>query len=150
MSVSHSMASARDVAFLCLLTLALSPAPSSGQFNGPEAEAVRAREIAFARTMADRDFEAFLTFIAPEAVFFNGNQPLRGVDAIGQAWNGFFQGDVAPFSWSPDLVQVVETGGLALSSGPVVGPAGEGAGRFNSVWRKDADGIWRVVFDKGS
>jgi ketosteroid isomerase-like protein len=31
-----------------------------------------------------------------------------------------------------------------------MGPAGEEVGRFNSTWRKDADGQWRVVFDKGS
>jgi ketosteroid isomerase-like protein len=23
-------------------------------------------------------------------------------------------------------------------------------GRFNSVWRQEAQGLWRVVFDKGS
>ena len=60
------------------------------------------------------------------------------------------EGESAPFSWSPDLVQVLETGGLAISSGPVVAASGESSGRFNSIWRKEADGQWRVVFDKGS
>jgi hypothetical protein len=23
-------------------------------------------------------------------------------------------------------------------------------GRFNSIWRREAPGVWRVVFDKGS
>lgn len=111
---------------------------------------VEAREIAFARTMADRDFDAFLSFISPEAVFFSGNEPLRGRDAIQQAWAPFFEGEAAPFSWHPDLVEVLPSGGLALSSGPVSAPSGEVAGRFNSIWRKDEDGQWRVVFDKGS
>lgn len=111
---------------------------------------VRAREAAFAQTMADRDFEAFLTFISPEAVFFNGNEPLRGRDAIARAWAPFFEGAAAPFSWAPDLVQVLESGALALTSGPVRDPAGSEVGRFNSIWRRDPDGAWRVVFDKGS
>lgn len=115
----------------------------------PEAQ-VRAREIAFAKTMADRDFDAFGRFISEEAVFFNGNTPLRGKEAVLQGWRRFFEGARAPFSWQPDVVVVLESGTLALSSGPVTGPTGEAAGRFNSIWRLDPDGVWRVVFDKGS
>ncbi len=52
-----------------------------------------------------------------------------------------------------DQVQVVMTdqsGRLALSSGQVRAASGEVIGRFNSIWRRDPDGQWRVVFDKGS
>jgi ketosteroid isomerase-like protein len=114
------------------------------------ARVVEGREIAFARTMADRDLDAFLTFVSAEAVFFNGNEPLRGRAAIERAWAPFFEGPTAPFSWHPDLVQVLESGDLALTSGPVRDPSGSEVGRFNSIWRRDADGEWRVVFDKGS
>ena len=114
------------------------------------ASEVKAREIAFAKTMADRDFEAFLDFISPEAVFFDGNKPRRGRDAISKAWAAYFEGTTAPFSWHPDLIEVLESGRLALSSGPVRAKSGELIGRFNSIWRKDPDGQWRVVFDKGS
>jgi ketosteroid isomerase-like protein len=114
------------------------------------ARQVEAREIAFARTMADRDLAAFLTFLSPEAIFFNGNEPLRGRERIERAWAPFFAGPAAPFSWHPDLVQVLDSGELALTSGPVRDPSGAVVGRFNSVWRRDADGQWRVVFDKGS
>ena len=124
--------------------------PAAAQFDGPEAEAVRDREIAFAQTMADRDFDAFLSFVHPDAVFFDGNVPQRGRDAVAAAWRPFFEGATAPFSWAPDLVQVLDAGGLALSSGPVMAPDGTAVGRFNSVWRKGEDGMWRVVFDKGS
>ncbi|MBT8080048.1 MAG: DUF4440 domain-containing protein [Gammaproteobacteria bacterium] len=114
-------------------------------------DVVEAREIAFAKTMADRDLDAFATFISPEAVFFDGRQqPLRGRAAIVAAWARFFDGPVAPFAWHPDIVEPLESGELALSSGPVYAPDGEVTGRFNSVWRKDPDGTWRVVFDKGS
>lgn len=115
----------------------------------PAAE-VEAREIAFAKTMADRDLEAFLTFVSPEAIFFNGDQPLKGREVIERAWAPFFEGPEAPFSWRPDVVEVLESGSLALSSGPVYTAEGEQVGRFNTIWRRDADGQWRVVFDKGS
>jgi ketosteroid isomerase-like protein len=132
------------------VSLIATPPDVAAQFNGPEAEEVRAREMAFAQTMADRDFDAFVTFISAEAVFFNGNEPLRGIERIVEDWRKYFEGDVAPFSWSPDLVQVVDGGALAFSSGPVVAASGDVAGRFNSIWRKELDGQWRVVFDKGS
>ena len=116
----------------------------------PVAATVESREVAFAKTMADRDFAAFLTFVSPEAVFFNGNEPLRGREVIARAWASFFDGPTAPFAWNPDVVQVLESGQLALTSGPVRDPSGAEVGRFNSIWRKDGDGQWRVVFDKGS
>ncbi|MEJ2111526.1 MAG: nuclear transport factor 2 family protein [Acidobacteriota bacterium] len=125
-------------------------APASMEPADTAASEVEAREIAFAGTMADRDFEAFFNFISPEAVFFDGNEPRRGHKAISQAWASYFESETAPFSWHPDLVEVLESGRLALSSGPVRAASGEIIGRFNSIWRKDEDGQWRVVFDKGS
>ena len=134
---------------LVVLALGVCPSALRGQVDGSAAE-VEAREIAFAKTMADRDLDAFLTFVSPEAIFFSGNEPLRGRDAIAQGWAPFFEGAAAPFSWHPDVVEVLESGRLALSSGPVRGASGEVVGRFNSIWSKDRDGRWRVVFDKGS
>ncbi len=137
------------LAFLGLLVAGLFLSVDGGQVDTSSSE-VEAREIAFAKTMEDRDLDAFLSFVSPEAIFFNGNEPLRGRNAIAEAWAPYFEGATAPFSWHPDVVEVLESGQLALSSGPVRGPSGEVAGRFNSIWRKDADGQWRVVFDKGS
>lgn len=133
----------------CAALGATDPVGVVGQVNRVAAE-VEAREIAFAKTMTDRDFDAFLTFVSPEAVFFNGNEALRGREVIASAWASFFEGPAAPFSWHPDLVQVLESGQLALTSGPVRDASGAEVGRFNSIWRKDTDGLWRVVFDKGS
>lgn len=99
--------------------------------------------------MADRNLDAFASFISPEAIFFNGNEPLEGRDTIVTAWAPFFEGETAPFSWHPDVIAVLESGTLALSSGPVRAASGEEVARFNSIWRKDEDGQWRVVFDKG-
>jgi ketosteroid isomerase-like protein len=127
-----------------------SVAPGRAVAQTAAAAVVEAREIAFAQTLADRDLDAFLTFVSPEAIFFAGNEPLRGRDAVARTWAPFFEGPVAPFSWHPDVVQVLDSGDLALSSGPVRGPDGEEVGRFNSIWRRDADGQWLVVFDKGS
>jgi hypothetical protein len=45
---------------------------------------------------------------------------------------------------------VLDSGALALSSGPVTGPGGEQLGTFTSIWRLEAPGTWRIIFDKGN
>lgn len=106
-------------------------------------------ELAFAKTMADRDHTAFASFIADEAVFLSGGKPLRGKAAVVEAWKRFYAGSQAPFSWKPDHVQVLDSGGLAYSTGPVFDPEGKQFARFYSTWRRESDGAWRIVFDDG-
>ena len=60
-----------------------------------------------------------------------------------------YEGAKAPFSWTPESVEVLASGTLAHSSGPVLDAGGKRVGTFNSIWRREKDGKWRVVFDKG-
>ena len=110
---------------------------------------VRDAERAFAKTMADRDHAAFATHVAEEAVFFNRKGPLKGRAAVAAAWKPLYEGKEAPFSWEPETVEVLPSGTLALTSGPVRDRAGALIGTFTSVWRLEPDGRWRVIFDKG-
>jgi len=99
--------------------------------------------------MADRDLKAFAQHIADEAIFFNGSSALRGKAQVVSEWSRLYEGKVAPFSWEPDRVEVLDSGTLALSTGLVRDPAGKVIARFNSIWRLEAPGVWRVIFDKG-
>jgi len=138
------------VAGLGLLMSVDSRAQNTPPVSPPPQEQVRAAEQAFARTMADRDPEAFARFVAEEAIFFSGAQVLRGKAAVVVAWQAFYEGPDAPFSWEPEIVEVLDSGTLALSSGPVRDAEGKVFARFNSIWRLEGDGVWRVIFDKGS
>jgi ketosteroid isomerase-like protein len=111
---------------------------------------VIARERAFAKTMADRDFTAFLSFVADDAIFFERDTPLRGKQAVAGSWQSLYAKPAPPFSWEPEIVEVLASGNLALSTGPVRTPDGKTFARFQSIWRLEADGVWRVVFDKGN
>ena len=106
-------------------------------------------ERAFAKSMADRDHAAFGRFVSEEAVFFSGRKALHGRNEVMAAWKPYFEGAQAPFSWEPDQVEVSLGGTMAHSSGPVRSPEGKLMARFNSVWRLEAPGVWRVVFDRG-
>jgi len=111
---------------------------------------VFAAESSFAATMAHRDSAAFAKFVAPDAIFFGEKSVMRGRQGVVDGWRPLFAGPAAPFSWRPEKVEVLASGTLAHSSGPVLDPSGRQIGNFNSVWRREADGTWLVVFDKGS
>jgi ketosteroid isomerase-like protein len=129
-----------------LLTTATATAQSSLEARRAE---VFAAERAFARSMADRDFAAFGRHVAEDSVFFSGSTALRGRAAVLDAWRAFFEGPAAPFAWEPDQVEVLESGELALSTGLVRNADGAVTARFNSIWQRQPDGRWLVVFDKG-
>jgi ketosteroid isomerase-like protein len=113
------------------------------------AKEVRDAEQSFAATMAARDHIAFTKHLADDAIFFDGEKPVRGKAAIAASWKAYYEKPNAPFSWHPENVEVIDAGNLAYSSGPIIDPKGKRVGTFNSVWRREADGTWRVVFDKG-
>ena len=106
-------------------------------------------ETAFAATMAARDHAGFVSLLGEETLFFSGKGPLRGKAVVAEAWKPFYEGPQAPFSWKPTEVEVLDSGTLAISSGPVYDPAGKLVGVFNSIWRLEAPGRWRIIFDKG-
>jgi ketosteroid isomerase-like protein len=143
----------RLLAALCLLLAGCASAPKA---PAPAVDVaaltaeVTAAETAFAKTMADRDFDAFASYLADDAVFINGRNAHRGKSAILAAWKEYFSEPMAPFSWSPETVNVLATGELAQSKGPVLDPAGKPILEFRSTWRREPSGEWKIVFDDGT
>lgn len=137
------------LAGLTTLFLALAVSSAGAEVKPDLRRQVFEAESTFAHTMAARDFQAFGTFVAEDAIFFGGRAPHRGRAAVLEAWKPLFEGPKAPFSWRPEVVEVLDSGTLAHSSGPVFDPEGKLINTFNSVWRLDRDGHWRVVFDRG-
>ena len=138
-----------SIGVLCISILMLAVASAARTSNAELKRQVFDAERAFAATMKARDHAAFTGFLAEEAIFFSGGTALRGREAIAQAWRDYYVGPRAPFSWTPEEVEVVASGTLAYSGGPVFDAAGKRIGRFNSIWRLEAPGRWKVVFDRG-
>ena len=136
------------IAFVMAVTAA-GLATAAGSSPGELQRQVTEAERGFAKSMADRDHRAFSSFLADEAVFIGETRTRRGKEQVAEGWQPFFEGPQAPFSWEPERVEVLDSGTLALSTGPVHDPRGQRVGTFSSVWRREADGHWRIVFDKG-
>lgn len=138
-----------SIGVLCISIVMLAVAGAARSSNAALKRQVTETERAFAATMKARDHAAFTGFLADEAIFFTGGTALRGRDAIAQGWRAHFVGARAPFSWEPDEVEVVASGTLAYSGGPVYDAGGKRIGHFNSIWRLEAPGRWKIVFDRG-
>lgn len=110
---------------------------------------VRQSEENFAATMARRDVAAFAEFIAEDAVFINGGNPLRGKAAIVEYWTQYFAPHEVPFSWRPELVEIASSGTLGYTEGPVLSPSGAVFAKFFTTWQLSPSGRWQVVFDNG-
>lgn len=140
---------ARSVAIGAVSALLSLPGAGAGPTREDLRQEVWRTEEAFAKTMADRDFAAFRKLLSKEAIFGSGGGVKRGSADVSERWKTYYEGPKAPFSWKPETVEVLDSGTLAFSSGPVFDPEGKRVGTFNSVWRKEKDGRWLVVFDRG-
>lgn len=133
---------------------ALVALPLTAHAAGPEEE-VRCAEVRFSLSVEAQDLPTFQSLLDRDARFA-GSEVLRGPEAIVAAWAPFFAPDGPRIAWRPRVVEVLESGDLALTRGPYRlesrGQDGKTEvrwGTFNSIWRKGPDGGWRVVFDAG-
>jgi ketosteroid isomerase-like protein len=137
------------VIVVSLLGLGACTAPPPRPDLAERQRQVTETEVGFAKTMADRDYVAFSAYISEEAVFFTSSEPLRGKEQVTTWWKRFFEKPEAPFSWAPERVEVLGSGTLALSTGPVRDRDGKAFARFSSIWRLEAPNTWRIIFDQG-
>lgn len=146
---SGSFSSRARAGCACLMLIASGCASASGGSVDVDAleESLRRTETAFAQTMADRDLEAFASFLEEGAVFSSPQGTSKGKDAILEEWSRYFEEDTAPFSWRPERVFVSPDGTLGGTTGPVMDAAGNVGGQFVSTWRRQPDGRWKIILD---
>jgi len=136
------------LALAALLVAGCASTPPATDTAQKKAQVI-ATERAFAKTMADRDLAAFANLVSDEAIFYSGPEPRRGKAQVVEFWKRFYEKPEPPFSWEPESVEVLASGTLALSTGPVRDRNGKQIATFSSIWRLEAPGTWRIIFDKG-
>lgn len=152
----------RNIAAASAVGVALAVASPNAQAPSPTlraaADQIVKSDAAFAQSVADKNREKFLSFIA-DATSFNGGtaNELRGRDAVMKAWEDFFAPDGPTLTWTPIKGEVIGAGDVGYTTGRSVyrqkdanGKVVERRGQYLTVWRKQGDGSWKVVFDTGS
>jgi ketosteroid isomerase-like protein len=140
-----------------VLAIASTGAQTPGDLQAA-ADQILKSDAAFAQSVADKNREKFLSFIADVTTFNGGTaNELHSRDAVMKAWSDFFTPDGPTLSWTPLNGQVVGAGDVGYTTGRSVyrqkgadGRITERRGQYITVWRKQPDGSWKVVFDTGS
>ena len=124
-----------------------------------DAAAIMKADADFNQALADRDLKRFLSFVGEPATF-NGGTPeeVHGRDAVAKDWARYFQDNGPRLTWKPTKAEILGHGDLGYTVGSWelrAPPAGGQApavtrGNYLTVWKKQADGAWRIVFDTGS
>ncbi len=111
----------------------------------------------FNKASAERGVAAWIAAFADDARIFPATGPIvHGLPAIREKWE---KGKFSPagLSWRPDFADVAASGDLGYTVGYWEKPGKDKEGRpvvargkYLTVWRRQADGKWKVVADVGS
>lgn len=119
--------------------------------------AIRKTDIAFSKATVDRRLDGFRDFIAEDVAAIRPNQPVvRGKKAFVESWAHNLEDPSHTLAWQPLLVEVSKSEDLGYSIGSyelkksdASGTQVIGTGKYMTIWRKQKDGSWKVVFDSG-
>ena len=136
---------------LAAAALAASCATAPSMEGSSDARSLAAAETAFAAQSVREDMRAaFLAHFARDGVLVRRGGWMTAREAL--------ESQPAPrivLDWRPVYTQVAASGELGLSTGPWTitrkdDPAAAPLhGQFVSIWRRDADNVWRVLVDLG-
>ena len=99
--------------------------------------------------------EAFLFYAAEDAVLMRNNSLIIGIEALQESFKKEkSNGDKLSLDWKPDFVDVALSGDLGYTYGKYtyittdsIGKTNEVEGVFHTVWKRQADGKWKFVWD---
>lgn len=131
--------------------------PSAGSTSSPAQarEELMEADRAFARDTAKKGSEAWVAWFAQDGMIVPAEGPLTpGREAVRQRVASFLDDPDLVFTWEPELADVAAAGDMGWTVGHYraeLKRAGEEprvqTGRYLTVWRRQADGNWKVVVD---
>ncbi len=109
------------------------------------ADAIRAADQQWEKAVVAKDLGKSVAFCAPEGSMLPPNAPIaNGTDAIRKF----------SLTWAPVAAEVARSGDIGYTRGTFQlsfnGPSGQkvsDTGKYVTVWKKQADGSWKVVVD---
>lgn len=110
-------------------------------------------ERAFAKSAKENGVQAaFLEFAADSAALKRGGKVIVGHQAIMNEYADF--PSTTTLTWEPDFIDVSSSGDLAYTYGKFqftdidsTGATVQRNGYFHTVWKRQADGTWKYVYD---
>jgi len=122
-----------------------------GQEQSPLMQMVNSEKSFAAHARSVGITEAFLKYFDDSAKVFEQGQILNGKEVWSQR-----KMDSMELKWYPEFAEVAASGDFGYTTGPTEFRLKKGAekadhkGYFNSIWRKNNNGEWKVVLDMGT
>jgi ketosteroid isomerase-like protein len=150
-------------ALMLLLLAACSPRLAPGDSAGARS-ALMAADRAFAAETAARGLDGWMDYYAADAVrltmagTFADTTIVQGHGAVRRFDAGLFADPSTRLLWEPTDAGVFADGRTGFTTGRSAFVRLDGgtpadtlfAGRYVTIWRRGADGRWRVILDTGS
>ncbi len=139
------------ISLACMIIIACNSSMNIEQ----EKENLLAADRNFSRLSVEKGVPfAFDEYMTDDAVIYRDQSPpFEGREQIRNLFAGYPE---ATLSWVPDKVDLAESGDLGYTLGKwtfsAVTDSGEkhvSYGHYVSIWKKQADGSWKYVFDTG-
>ena len=147
---------ATRTALPALVALAAACATTTRVDRASEEQRIRELDRQARQAAQSKDAAAFANLYAVDAVHMPANAPpVRGRDAIRNAWTEMFRIPGVSLDIAPTRVEVAESGDLAYVlgtyrlSGDMPGGRLDDRGNYVVVWKK-IDGQWKAVADIGA
>jgi uncharacterized protein (TIGR02246 family) len=113
-------------------------------------QAVRDADAEWSKVAGAKDLEKTVSYYADDAVVLPPNQPMVTLkDGIRNLWKGFLD-SLTEISWKTTRVETSKPGNMAYLIGTYAMTMKDGTkdtGKYCEVWKKQADGKWKVVAD---
>jgi ketosteroid isomerase-like protein len=128
--------------------------PAPPDTRAADEAAIRDAEAQWSKTAGARDVDGTVAYYTEDASVMAPNAPIASdKQAIRAAWASLLGPDTS-ISWRASKVEVARSGDLSYIQGtyqltmkdPQGNPVND-KGKFVEVWKKQADGKWKVVAD---
>ena len=139
---------------IALLSLTSACQPTQDTRTADES-AVRDLDAQWSRIVSAKDAEGTVSYYADDAALMAPNTPIvTGKEAIRRFWKSMLASPGFSVAWkatkaeaarSADLAYVIGT--YELTTNDASGNPVHDRGKYSEVWKKQADGSWKVVAD---
>jgi ketosteroid isomerase-like protein len=136
-----------------MVFLVLTPSVARPQMKSVGIDGVRTADSAWLKAYAAKDLDKTMAFCDEQSSVLPSNAPLAtGKKAIVKLFAEAFASQ--DLTWHIDKAGVARSGDLGYTSGSYVmtfkdaiGKTLTDKGKYLTVWKKQADGSWKVLFD---
>jgi ketosteroid isomerase-like protein len=111
----------------------------------------------FDTEVAAKGLEAWVATFAEDGMMFRAGEPVKGKAAIREMMAEAFATPGFSLRWKPVAAEIAASGDLGYTYGTyenrTPGPDGKPqlrTGMYVTIWKKDAQGLWKAAVDLGS